>query len=147
MAIHRDSTERCDRRYLKMLRSKLRPFAIAAKCGVSLRRVQIGISRARLKEVSPAGAPIKPPRLEPIFPITSFTPLSACPHHGPIAKGSSLTCMVCGQSGMDGHPALRRDPRTEPKPDRNPEWGKSTKPKKNRRERRSILDHLELVEN
>jgi hypothetical protein len=57
------------------------------------------------------------PRLVPLFPIEAFTPNSACPHHGPIRPGSLFCCMVCGQSGMDDHPALKRDPRTDPRPE------------------------------
>jgi hypothetical protein len=58
------------------------------------------------------------PRLVPLFPIEAFTPNSACPHHGPIRSGSAFCCMVCEQSGMDDHPALKRDPRTDPRPER-----------------------------
>lgn len=68
--------------------------------------------------------------LEPLFPVTSFTPLSECPHRGPIAEGSSFVCMVCNQSGKDGYRALPRDvrplpvdPPPEPEP---PEDGKAT---------------------
>jgi uncharacterized protein YjcR len=35
MAIHRDSTERADKRYLKMLRSHMKVCEIAKKYGVS----------------------------------------------------------------------------------------------------------------
>jgi RNA polymerase sigma factor (sigma-70 family) len=62
----------------------------------------------------------RPPGLLPLFPIVSYTPRSACPHHGPIEPGSLLCCMVCHRSGMDEHPAMRRDLRTEPAPDRKP---------------------------
>ena len=53
-----------------------------------------------------------------LFPIGAFTPRSACPHHGPIRTGSDFCCMVCSQSGVDDHPALMRDPRTDPRPER-----------------------------
>ncbi len=61
--------------------------------------------------------PRYPPRLVPLFPIGPFTPQSTCPHHGPIRPGSVFCCMVCSQSGMDDHPALQRDPSTDPKPE------------------------------
>jgi hypothetical protein len=40
------------------------------------------------------------PRLVPLFPITSYTPKSECPHHGPIRAGSNLRCMICNRSGI-----------------------------------------------
>jgi len=43
----------------------------------------------------------------PLFPVRSLVPGSACPHHGPIPEGSNLVCMVCYQSGRDGHPSLK----------------------------------------
>ena len=57
------------------------------------------------------------PRLVPLFPIGPLTPRSTCPHHGPIRPGSVFCCMVCSQSGMDDHPALWRDPSTDPPPE------------------------------
>ena len=65
----------------------------------------------------PRWDPNRAPVLVPLFPIEPFTPRSTCPHHGPIRPGSVFCCMVCSQSGMDGHPALKRDPRTDPKPE------------------------------
>jgi hypothetical protein len=59
----------------------------------------------------------RPPRLVPLFPIGPFTPQSQCPHHGPIRPGSVFCCMVCSRSGMDDHPALQRDPLTDPRPE------------------------------
>ena len=60
----------------------------------------------------------RPPRLVPLFPIGSFTPQSTCPHHGPIQSGSVFCCMICSQSGIDDHPALKRDQHTDPGPER-----------------------------
>jgi hypothetical protein len=59
--------------------------------------------------------PRQPPRLVPLFPIGPFTPQSTCPHHGPIRPGSVFCCRVCSRSGMDEHPAMKRDPRPEPR--------------------------------
>ena len=56
-----------------------------------------------------------PPKLEPLFPVGAFTPLSVCPHRRRLPRGSRLVCMVCHKSGVDGHPALQRDPMTDPK--------------------------------
>jgi hypothetical protein len=64
--------------------------------------------------------PRRLPRLVPLFPIGPFTPQADCGHHGPLRHGSVFCCMVCSQSGMDGHPGLARDPRTDPKPDPKP---------------------------
>ncbi len=117
---------------------------IAGREGLGCRRIQHGVSRAR-KRVSSShasgshpsgrlhvrnekftaatGKAVRrdsshPPRLVPLFPIGEFTPRSACPHHGPLRAGSVLCCMVCSQSGVDDHPALKRDPRTDPRPER-----------------------------
>ena len=65
---------------------------------------------------SPLDDPRYPPRLVPLFPIGPLTPQSTCPHHGPMRPGSVFCCMVCSQSGMDDHPALKRDPSTDPPP-------------------------------
>jgi hypothetical protein len=116
---------------------------IARREGLGCRRIQHGVSRARergnlfrIREsrfsndlherngviAASAGRvvrddPNRPPRLVPLFPIGAFTPRSACPHHGPIRTGSVFCCMVCSQSGVDDHPALKRDPRTDPRPE------------------------------
>jgi hypothetical protein len=62
----------------------------------------------------------KEPHLEPMFPVTQFEPGSTCSHHGPIRRGSSFVCMVCHKSGMDHHPALKRDSRIDTRPDPKP---------------------------
>jgi hypothetical protein len=105
---------------------------IAARTGRSLRRVQLGLERALAQqqkgdfEESQRGAGAysagaqQSLRLIPIFPLSSYTPQSTCAHHGPLAAGSLFCCMVCHHSGIDGHPALKRDPRTDPAPERKP---------------------------
>lgn len=105
---------------------------------------------------------IRPPVLRPLFPITSFVPGSACPHgrwdvvqgeDGPERvwvpsrrppRGTSLVCMVCHKSGKEGHPGLKRDPFTDPRPDPKPSDGEEAGGKKReplkpetRRERRA----------
>jgi hypothetical protein len=116
---------------------------IAHREGLSRRRITTGIGRAREREVlsrkrnscERENVPVRddepvagsgdaerdearrPPRLVPLFPIGAFTPQSTCPHHGPIRPGSVFCCMVCSQSGMDEHPALKRDPLTDPRPE------------------------------
>jgi RNA polymerase sigma factor (sigma-70 family) len=110
--------------------------AIARAIGVDLRR------RER-----PAGrldrATARPPGLVPLFPISAFTPRSTCPHQVPIAPGSALCCMVCHRSGMEGHPALQRDPRTDPAPEPRPapppEPGAESRETRRERRRRRFL--------
>jgi hypothetical protein len=118
--------------------------AIAAREGVSSARVRFGVARARAQQKGSATtttAAVRPPRLVPLFPIGAYTPQSGCGHRRPIEPGSSLCCMVCHTSGMDRHPALRRDPRTDPAPEPKPkamaEPAKSQR--ETRRERRQRL--------
>ncbi len=95
--------------------------AIAAREGKSIARVRFGVARARAQEKSTGTASlVRPPRLVPLFPIGAYTPQSNCAHRRPIESGSSLCCMVCHASGMDRHPALRRDPQTDPAPEPKP---------------------------
>ncbi len=97
---------------------------IANRAGVSVSRLRFGLTRAAAQEKAPPNplqAPTKggprPPKLVPLFPIGPYTPSSPCGHKRPIRVGSVLCCMVCHESGMDSHPALIRDPRTDPKPE------------------------------
>lgn len=132
--------------WLEDVRCGHRTAEIAAREGLSPRRIQLGIARARdremalrgwssrardrLQEREMSGAEAgdaggrwdrdRVPLLIPIFPVQAFTPRSECPHHGPIRPGTPFCCMVCSQSGMDAHPALKRDPRTDPKPEPRP---------------------------
>ncbi|SRR5579883_77924 len=104
---------------------------IASREGLSVRRVQLGVQRAQaheelissdalIEQVTARAGTICLPRLLPLFPIGPYTPQSACPHRGPIEPGSVLCCMICHSSGMDGHPALQRDPQREPSPEPKP---------------------------
>ncbi len=98
--------------------------AIADASHVSIGRVRAGLARAEAAEAAPDPVPnplrLVPPRLMPLFPVGSYTPLSDCPHHGAIRPGSILCCMVCHQTGQDAHPALQRDGKTDPVPDSKP---------------------------
>jgi hypothetical protein len=107
--------------------------AIAMRDGVTVERVGFGLARAQGQEKACASsAAIRPPRLDPLFPIGSYTPHSSCGHRRPIEPGSVLCCMVCHRSGVDDHPALVRDPLTEPAPEPKP----APVPKKATRETR-----------
>jgi hypothetical protein len=118
--------------------------AIAAREKLGIRRVQLGVARARAREsraLTLGSGVVRPPRLVPLFPVGSYTPQSPCAHKRPIRRGSALCCMVCHRSGLDGHPALRRDPRTDPIPERR--LGANPAPlklhKESRRHRRKRL--------
>jgi hypothetical protein len=105
---------------------------IAARTGRSLRRVQLGLERALAQQQkgdveygqdgaggSSTGA-LRSLWLIPMFPLGPYTPQATCAHFGPIRSGSFFCCMVCHQSGVDGHPALQRDPSTDPSPEPKP---------------------------
>jgi len=139
---------------------------IARREGLGCRRIQHGVSRARergnlsrthesrisnnLHEpngnvTAIAGRmvrydPNRPPRLVPLFPIGAFTPGSACPHHGPIRAGSVFCCMVCSKSGVDDHPTLKRDPRTDPHRERKAALGRVACVRETRKQRRQRLN-------
>ena len=128
--------------WLDQLRCGLTIRQIADSAGVKVRRIQLGIARARKRSLERyrecASTRVRRgPRLVPLFPIMPFRPFNPgpdCPHKGPIREGSILCCMVCHQSGMDGHRALQRDPRTDPKPE--PKLPERPKPRLTRKERR-----------
>jgi hypothetical protein len=111
---------------------------IAQREGLSSRRVRFGISRAQAHDTSVKGdtTAFRPPLLTPLFPIPAYTPHSGCAHHGPIKQGSVICCMVCHQSGVDGHPGLQRDPATDPKPEPDPSSTAPPTTKKTARETR-----------
>jgi hypothetical protein len=94
---------------------------IAMREGISVRLVQFGVLRAEaLEKNCPTEAPIRMPRLIPLFPLGPLTPQSACRHNGPIETGSLFCCVVCHVSGIDDHPGLERDPLTDPAPEPKP---------------------------
>lgn len=53
---------------------------------------------------------LRVPKLVPLFPIGGFSPSSVCGHRKKLKRGSSFICMVCHQSGWEGHPDLVVDP-------------------------------------
>jgi hypothetical protein len=130
-AKRREHPERDDAKYLELRRMGKTIETIALLCGVGLATVHKGIAAAKNRQrqaVQPEPVETAAPRqpawvreMTPMFPIVSFVPGVACPHKGPIPRGSRFVCAVCHQSGMDAHPALRRDLATEPQPEPKPE--------------------------
>ncbi|OJW18828.1 MAG: hypothetical protein BGO49_17545 [Planctomycetales bacterium 71-10] len=131
-----------DEEWLRLHEAGRPTVELAEESGVSVQLLRRALSRARKERdsrtrdslddsaiptddgmavESPSAASRTPWWLElvPLFPVGPFTPTSPCPHHGPIRQGSLLCCMVCSASGMDGHPALARDPATDPRPESN----------------------------
>ena len=123
-----------DTRWLAEIRKGSDVAAIAEREKLSRQLVQRGLTRARLRELAdslnrgeneavPTVDKPRPkserglPRLVPLFPIGPFTPSTPCGHHHPIRAGSVFCCMVCHTSGMDDHPGLKRNPRTDPAPE------------------------------
>jgi hypothetical protein len=114
---------------------------IADRDGVTPRRVRLGISRARAKQPPVPGETaepyVRPPRLEPLFPVRPLSPESTCPHRWRIKRGSVFVCMICHRSGQDGHPGLRRNRKFDPKPEPKPSAPPPLKAKlETRRQRR-----------
>lgn len=136
---------RQDREYLRLRRSGVHCTTIARKYKVNLATVYRGIERARLQEKPVGTEHLRRPRLEPLAPLTPLTPLSACPHRGPLRKGSVFVCLVCHQSGMDHLKYFRPHP-DDPKPDKKPAAKRKVKPK-TRKEKRTLLERVEPSHN
>jgi DNA-binding CsgD family transcriptional regulator len=110
---------------------------IAVREGISVRRVQAGVSRSRAQEDNcEVETADRPPRLIPLFPVGSYTPQSACRHLRPLEQGSLFYCVVCHSSGIDDHPALQRDPLTDPSPEPKPAPAPKKTARETRRQRR-----------
>lgn len=79
----------------------------------------------------------------PLFPASPLVPTSGCPHHRPIRKGSVFVCMVCHQSGMDGHPRLVIHAGERPKPEPRPKCEPTEMPKQpvklTRKQKRALM--------
>lgn len=140
-----------DRQWLLRVDAGATVADLAAASGVSRRTVQLGVKRARDAAEELAKKPVSPPQpktpwwleLVPLFPITSFVPKSKCPHHGPIRSGSVFCCMVCSGSGVDDHPALKRNPVTDPRPEPvapkyKPKSSTKAKPETRRERRKKV---------
>jgi hypothetical protein len=97
---------------------------VSRREGVSTRRIRQGIAFARgsIPDTGDTAAkePLRPPRLEPLFPVLAYTPFSACPHYGRMRDGTRMCCMICHLTGVEAHPALQRDRGSEPKPEKKP---------------------------
>jgi hypothetical protein len=104
--------------WLREFRQGSTTDAIAYRDGVSVRCVRLGMSRASAHERRQSDKiRDRLPWLVPLFPIGPYTPRSMCGHRKPIVSGSDLCCMICHRSGWDEHPAMQRDPETEPAPE------------------------------
>jgi hypothetical protein len=131
------SQKKQDRLFLKARRGGMSARDIARRFDTCIKAVYNGIERARLAEAPAGTEPLRPPKLVPLFPLTPLTPSVACPHYGPIRKGSIFCCMVCNRSGMDFHRALRLNAKDVPK--RDPKPKPPAEPVLTRKEKRSIL--------
>jgi hypothetical protein len=133
-------------------RHGISPEEIATRDGQSVRRVRLGLARARAQEkgdvqdgqsgaggASASDSALWSPRLIPMFPLGSYTPQSTCAHRRALRSGSLFCCMVCHRSGIDGHPALLRDPRTDPSPEPKPAPAPAKTARETRKQRRKRL--------
>jgi len=77
--------------------------------------------------------------VDPHVPLGSYTPQSICAHRRALRSGSLFCCMVCHRSGIDGHPALKRDPRTDPSPEPKPAPAPAKTGRETRKQRRQRL--------
>jgi hypothetical protein len=75
-------------------------------------------------------------RIEPLWTANGLTPVTACPHRAYL--GEEVVCPVCHRTGLDGHPLLKRDARTDPKPEPVAPPAPPKKPL-TRREKRKLL--------
>lgn len=98
---------------------------VAKRERTSRSHVRQSIARARrlssdMGDRTARESALRPPHLEPLFPIDAYTPLSVCTRHGGIWKGSCFVCMICHLTGQEGHPALIREWVSDPKPEPPP---------------------------
>lgn len=145
--------EREDARYLEMHRAGKSMRHIALLCDVSYRTVWKGVQAAK-KRQRDAVATSEPPvvrqpawvrEMVPMFPVEALMgdfigEGSRCPHRGPIKSGSKFVCMICHQSGQDAHPALQRNPATDPKPEPKPAPVPAAKESRKQRRKREAAE-------
>lgn len=127
--------------WLALQRAGYKPADIARTLRIRPSKVYAGISEARLREARNGSAAMVPrlPRLVPCYgssckPMALLTCADVHPN-GPIPKGSRCVCMAKHCTGIEGHPALQRDPVTDPKPE--PKLRAKPKAKPTRREKRN----------
>lgn len=96
-----------DHIWLEYTRRGADPRRLAKMIGVGKSTVYAAIERARMKEDSHRSE-VKDPIVEPIFGVNAFTPDSPCAHPQPFPAGAAEYCPGCHQTGVEGHPALRR---------------------------------------
>ncbi len=97
LTLHAAAREYC---WLYDSRAGVSDREIARREGVTIGRVRFGLSRAAQIDASPSSLAelaerTAARRLVPLFPVGLFTPMSACPHAGPIDPQSRLICMIC----------------------------------------------------
>jgi hypothetical protein len=95
-----DLTTNRDHAYLKLIRAGTTVPQVAKRFRVTEKTVYNGLKRARAAEAGPMVVqPIERPHyFEPLFPVLYLTPVSECPHRGPLPDGSSFICMVCSHA-------------------------------------------------
>lgn len=113
---------------------------IADDAGVGIHKVAqlCSVVAQALAREGRAPSQARDPRMALLLPVGPLTPASPCPHSGPIPRGERVVCLVCHASGLDGvHPALVRNPRTDPKPERKVAEKPAAEP--TRRQKRAML--------
>jgi hypothetical protein len=117
-----EQVSRRDEKYLRLLRAGNPIRDIARKYHVTAKTVYNGLERARLAERPSTRTIPRPPRVVPSYSCRPFTPQTRCEdvHRGPIPAGSHIYCEpgACTCAEIARHPALKRDPRTDPRPER-----------------------------
>lgn len=69
-----------------------------------------------------------PPHAEPLFPVTSYTPQSGCPHRKRIKNGSCFICMVCQEGSARMEDEIERSEAPPPNGPIHPGWWDKPEP-------------------
>lgn len=136
--------EHTESAWLSLQRAGHKPAEIARTLRIRPSKVYAGISAARLREARNGSAAMVPrlPRLTMDYgssckPLTLLTCEDVHPR-GPMPRGTTCCCAACHKTGIEGHPGLRRNPATDPRPDPKPAAAKSkTEPTRRQRRRKS----------